>query len=219
MTEDPRHEPGLFDLPLEPPPPAPARRAARPPGRGESLPLFSDEEIDEALGLPFDEPPARAATEAPAPARRPARPVPVPDPPAAPPLAALSRRGRAAAGDLAVLAAAGVVAAAGARSLDATLGAAELPPLALFVVCFSFVYFVIPLAFWGGTPGMLWAGLVARNAVSEPLSFGQSVMRWLGTWLTWGLGGLPGLLALGGRSLTDRISGSATYELAPPPAS
>ncbi|MCM2270520.1 MAG: hypothetical protein NDJ75_10490, partial [Thermoanaerobaculia bacterium] len=93
MTEDPRHEPGLFDLPLEPPPPAPARRAARPPGRGESLPLFSDEEIDEALGLPFDEPPARAATEAPAPARRPARPVPVPDPPAAPPLAALSRRG------------------------------------------------------------------------------------------------------------------------------
>jgi uncharacterized RDD family membrane protein YckC len=78
---------------------------------------------------------------------------------------------------------------------------------------------VVPLAFWGGTPGMIWCGLVARNAVSEPLSFGQSVLRWLGAWLTWALAGLPGLLALGGRSLSDLLSGSATYDESPQPAS
>ena len=58
---------------------------------------------------------------------------------------------------------------------------------------------------------MLWAGLVARCGASEPLSFGQSVARWLATWLTWLLGGLPGLLALSGRSLVDRLSGSTTF--------
>ena len=38
-------------------------------------------------------------------------------------------------------------------------------------------------------------------------------MNWLGHWLTWLLLGLPGLLALSGRSLADRLSGSCTYEL------
>jgi uncharacterized RDD family membrane protein YckC len=214
MNEDPRSVPSLFDLPLEPPPAA-ARRATNPPARGESLPLFEADEIEAALHDTFDEPPVRAATERSS-EPRPARPVPVPDPPAAPPLAGLGRRGRAALGDLVVLAAAGVVAAVGARALDAELSVAQLAPLGLFLVSFSFVYFVVPLAFWGGSPGMLWAGLVARNAVTEPLSFGQSVLRWLGTWLTWALAGLPGLLALGGRSLTDLVSGSATYEIASP---
>jgi len=125
-------------------------------------------------------------------------------------------RVRAAFGDLAVLLASGVVAALGARWLDVPFVAGQLAPLAFFVLSFSFLYFVVPLAFWGGTPGMIWAGLAARTEVSEPLSFGQTVLRWLGTWITWALLGLPGLLALTGRSLTDRISGSATYRLAAP---
>ena len=84
-------------------------------------------------------------------------------------------------------------------------------PLAVFVLAWSFLYFVVPLAFWGATPGMSWAGLVSRTAATEPISFGQSALRWLGTWLTWTLGGLPGLLAWTGRSLADRLSGSGTY--------
>ena len=61
-------------------------------------------------------------------------------------------------------------------------------------------------------PGMAWCGLIARSEETEPLSFGQTAMRWLGHWLTWLLLGLPGLLALSGRSLADRLSGSSTYE-------
>jgi uncharacterized RDD family membrane protein YckC len=216
MNEDPRRERDLFDLPLEPPPSPPtaepASRPAAPPRRGESLPLFSEEEIEEALGGALGVEPSAAELAALGPRR--AGPRPVPAPPPAPALAPLGRRGRAAVGDFAVLAAAGVVAAAGASRLGVAVDAAGLAPLALFVLSFSFVYFVVPLAFWGGTPGMIWSGLVARNAVTEPLSFGQSVLRWLGTWLTWTLAGLPGLLALSGRSLTDRLSGSATYDLA-----
>ena len=60
---------------------------------------------------------------------------------------------------------------------------------------------------------------MARTDETEPLSFGQTAMRWLGHWLTWALLGLPALLARSAaRSLADRISGSATYELAPPSA-
>jgi uncharacterized RDD family membrane protein YckC len=220
MNEDPRREPGLFDLPIEPPPTSPPiERAARGtprPARGESLPLFSEEEIEEALGGALGVEPTAAEIAALGPLT--ARPRPVPPPAPAPPLAALARRGRAAAGDLAALAAAGVVAAAGASRLGVAVEGAGLVPLALFVLSFSFVYFVVPLAFWGGTPGMIWSGLVARHAVSEPLSFGQAVLRWLGAWLTWSLAGLPGLLALTGRSLTDRLSRSATYDLAAQPS-
>lgn len=212
MNEDPRGEPDLFDLPLEPPPAT--RTAEREPertARGESLPLFSEDEIEEALGGSFGVEPSaeEIAALAPSPVR--ARPVAVPPPPPAPALAPLGKRGRAAAGDLAVLTAAAVLAAVGASVLGVVVAPTHFAPLALFVVSFSFVYFVVPLAFWGGTPGMIWAGLVARNAVTEPLSFGQSVMRWFGSWLTMALAGLPGLLALSGRSLTDRLSGSATY--------
>lgn len=208
MSENSRHEPGLFDLPIEAPlVESPSRESSG--ARGDSLPLFSEDELEEVISGPF-------AHEDPEPQPRVPRrrPTAVPDPPPPPPLATLARRGRAAAGDLAVLLAAGVVAGVSAAGLGAQIELAQAAPLALFVVSFSFVYFVVPLAFWGGTPGMIWSGLVARNEVTEPLSFGQSVLRWFGTWLTWVLAGVPGLLALTGRSLTDRLSGSATYDVA-----
>lgn len=225
MNEDPRSEPGLFDLPLEPVSEAMRRERSRPSRPApppdleelavepETLPLFSDEEIDRHLD-------AELEIDAPGPdegvAFEPAGPRAVPDPPQGPETAELGARFRATCGDLAVLAAAGLAAAVGARALSAPVGGEQLAPLLLFVVAFSFVYAVVPLAFWGGTPGMIWAGLIARTPSSEPLSFGQSVLRWLAGWATFGLLGLPGLLALTGRSLVDRLSASATYRQADP---
>ena len=92
-------------------------------------------------------------------------------------------------------------------------GGTFLIPWAIFLLAWSFLYFVVSLAFWGQTPGMAWAGLIARVGESEPLSFGQTARRWAATWLTWACAGLPGLLAFTGRSLADRMSGSRTYAL------
>ncbi len=89
------------------------------------------------------------------------------------------------------------------------------PPMVLFVGVFSFVYYVLPLAFWSRTPGMSWAGIVARNEGDQPLTFGQTALRWFGAVLTATLLGLPLLLALSGRSLSDRISGSRSFSSAP----
>lgn len=90
----------------------------------------------------------------------------------------------------------------------------EAPPLLVFGLLFSFLYSVFSLAFWGQTPGMAWAGHLARSVTGEPLTFGQTVLRWLGGILTLGLLGLPLLLALaGGRSLADRVSDSKTLQL------
>ncbi len=101
----------------------------------------------------------------------------------------------------------------GARLLNVHAGLGDWPALILFLLVFSFLYHVLPLAFWGQTPGMAWAGLVARTADGESLTFSQTARRWLGTLATLLLVGLPALLALGGhRSLTDRLSGSETYE-------
>ncbi|MGE5234023.1 MAG: RDD family protein [Acidobacteriota bacterium] len=93
--------------------------------------------------------------------------------------------------------------------------------MVIFGAIFSFAYAVVPLAFWGQTPGMAWAGIVARTTSGESLSFGQAARRWLGGWITALLGGVPGLLALSGRSLVDRLSGSRTLNapaVAHPPA-
>jgi hypothetical protein len=58
---------------------------------------------------------------------------------------------------------------------------------------------------------MAWVGLSARNQDGEPLTFDQTARRWLGGLLTLGFAGLPILLTGKGRSLTDRLSGSATF--------
>ena len=57
---------------------------------------------------------------------------------------------------------------------------------------------------------MAWIGNVARSLDDEPLSFGQAIMRWVGALLTLGFAGLPVLLSLGGRSLSDWLSESKT---------
>ena len=87
---------------------------------------------------------------------------------------------------------------------------ADWQPFSVLVVAFSFLYWVVPLAFWGQTPGMAWVGHTARSSSGEPLTFGQTSRRWLGAVLTLALAGLPLLLTLTGRSLTDRLSDSTT---------
>lgn len=93
----------------------------------------------------------------------------------------------------------------------------DLPALALFVAVFSFVYSVVPLAFWGRTPGMALMRVVARGADGGPLTFGQTALRWLAGVLTVAMAGLPLLLALAGRSPADLVSGSRTWLLPPSP--
>ncbi len=232
MSREPE-EPFLFDLPLSGPPPAappaadgprgeaPARRSARRSARPESLPLFGEAELEAARPESVASPGPSYAAIPVAAARGPV-PVPRASEPedaasdaaarSAKPTAAIPLRLRAACGDLAILLAAGAVAAVGATLLGAHLGVDSIPALIVFLLSFSFLYCVVSLAFWGQTPGMAWSGLVARSEETEPLSFGQTALRWLGHWLTWALLGLPGLLALTGRSLADRLSGSSTYE-------
>ncbi len=87
-----------------------------------------------------------------------------------------------------------------------------LVPLALFSVGFSFIYHVLPLVFWGHTPGMARFGLVARSLDGGPLTIGQAVRRWLGALLSVATLGLS--LTLGReRTLSDRLSGSTVHAL------
>jgi len=200
---DEPEEPMLFDLPLS----APGAPGA--PGAQE-LPDFEDE--PEA---PPPITPKRASRET-----RRSGPVPVPGPatredpePAAArsEFAGPGRRIAAGLADLVVHAAIGVLALLGCRGLGVRPELREAPAFAAFLLAFSFLYVVLPLAFWGHTPGMAWAGITSRNRDGEPLTFDQTVRRWVGALLTLALLGLPILLAFGGRALTDWISGSATY--------
>jgi uncharacterized RDD family membrane protein YckC len=186
-------EPLLFDLPLAAP--------------------GSSEEPEEELPIT---PKRRASAET-----RRTGPVPVPEPedreearPAPSPRSEFAgpvRRIAAGFADLIVHAAVGVLALLGCRWLEVQPEVREWPAFAAFLLAFSFLYTVLPLAFWGHTPGMAWAAITSRNRDGEPLTFDQTVRRWLGGLLTLALVGLPVLLGFGGRTLTDWISGSATY--------
>jgi uncharacterized RDD family membrane protein YckC len=199
----------------------------RRPGRDSELP---DEE-PQLFDLPLSAPSPRRElplSPAPAAAPKPVREVPVAKPRAPEPqvemveemespepdsgLAPVRHRLAAGGADLLVHAALAVVLVAGSWALGVRPQWDDLPPFALFVGVFSFLYCLVPLAFWGQTLGMVWAGLVARNRSGEPLTFDQSAWRWLGMLLTVVTAGLPllALLLAGRRSLTDRISGSAT---------
>jgi len=122
----------------------------------------------------------------------------------------IGRRAAAGAADLLVHVAVAILALAGCRALGVLPAVADWPAFVVFLLSFSFLYTVVPLAFWGHTLGMTWAGLTAESLGGEPLSFDQTARRWLGALLTLATAGLPLLLALTGRSLADRLSGSRT---------
>jgi uncharacterized RDD family membrane protein YckC len=124
---------------------------------------------------------------------------------------ALRSRLSAGIADLVVHGALGVLAVVGARLLGAKPGVDDWPAIAAFLLSFSFLYTVLPLAFWGQTLGMAWADLTSRNRDGEPLTFDQAARRWLGALVTAGTLGLPLFVTAGRRSLTDLLSGSATY--------
>ena len=101
----------------------------------------------------------------------------------------------------------------GSQLLGVRVTLEDWPPFLVFGLLLSFPYAVIPLAFWGHTPGMAWVGHFARSVEGEPLTFGQTAKRWLGAVLTLALAGAPLLLAWrGGRSLADRLSDSLTAQ-------
>jgi uncharacterized RDD family membrane protein YckC len=233
LAFDPLVDDPLVDDPLADgwPGGRPAGRPAAPPARP---PAF------EEPGFPFTDrpPPHRPAAPRPAspqppaaalaPAADPAgwdvvdvadaeaEPPAVSSPPAAagPVRAGLGPRLAAAAFDGLVLVAAAALALIGTALLEVRPGLAGLPGLAALLLVFSFAYSVVPLAFWGATPGMRLARLVARDRDGGPLTFGQTALRWLGGLVTLALAGLPMLLALGplgARSPADRLSRSLTW--------
>ncbi|HSL84408.1 MAG TPA: RDD family protein [Thermoanaerobaculia bacterium] len=175
--------PGLFDLPLD--------------GPVTAVPEEPDPPVVEA-----DEEEPLLHEPEPRPSNR-------PSPRKSAPLSARLLAGLA---DLAVHLALAVALLFGSRLLGVEAGLGDWPALVLFLLVFSFLYTVLPLAFFGQTPGMAWAGLVARGTGGESLTFGQTGRRWLAGVLTMTLLGLPAVPAAGGgRSLTDRLSGSDTY--------
>jgi len=82
------------------------------------------------------------------------------------------------------------------------------PGYLAFLLVFSFLYWVVPLSFWGQTPGMAWTALASRNHDGCPLSFRQAVVRWAAVLVTVLTMGIPLLLLVTGRSLSDRLSGT-----------
>jgi len=204
-SPDESAEPRLFDLPLEPErerAPQPRAEAPRPRPAERPRPVLPE--------LPLGDAPERPVRPAPAP--RPYARHDAEEPAAAPkPRGAI--RGRLGAGlaDVVVHAALAVVAVAGARLLGVPPRLSDWPALAAFLLVFSFLYTVLPLAFWGQSLGMSWAGLTSHNRDGEPLTFDQAARRWLGALLTAATLGLPILIAGRGRTLSDLLSGSATY--------
>jgi uncharacterized RDD family membrane protein YckC len=197
QEQEPTDEPLLFDLPLEPERERPAERKRSRPAM-PAMPAMSAASAtlpEPDLGAILDEtgPGVRAGTEQEDSDR-----------------AGLGSRLAAGAADLLVHGAVIVGVLLGCRSMGVRPILSDWPGFALFLLSFSFLYTVVPLAFWGHTPGMAWRGLDARSRDGEPLAFDQTARRWLGGIVTSLLLGLPLVLALGGRSLSDLLSGSET---------
>lgn len=237
-TNEPE-EPLLFDLPLEIPerkaerPPVDRerdreRRRARPKLQDDRLAAGGPTELDAPL-LDFAEPAASAIT--------PATPASVSRPhlaydknkddardsreqeagedddmdEALDGHATVGNRFAAAGADLLIHAAVAVTLVLGTRAMGVRPSLEEWPAVLLFLLVFSFLYAVVPLAFWGHTLGMAWAGLTSRNRDGEPLTFDQTTRRWAGAMLTLATLGVPLLFARRGRALSDVLSGSETY--------
>jgi uncharacterized RDD family membrane protein YckC len=177
-------EPGLFDdLPLQSKPqPSPAL-----PAKPEPLPLFGEPESSAK--------PASVKIETPTPAPSATAPI--------------SGRLSAAVIDLGVVVAVLALIRIGLWWLGVAVDSGVLVPLLVFMLPFSFLYLVFPLAFWGRTPGMIKAGLVARSDDDRSLSFSQAALRWVAGIVSVLTLGLPLLLVkFTGRSLADQISRS-----------
>ena len=196
-------EPTLFDLPLDPDPPLRRKRGG---GRSKTPASESDYEAEQ-VALPFEK-------EEEGPGEELDQPVDeaddvdeeLYDDEVGPGLDRLF----SGVADLAVHVAVLIVAVAGMGGMGIAPDWQHLPALALFLLPFSFVYHVVPLAFWGQTPGMAWRELRCLGVEGEPLTVGQAILRWLASLATLLLVGLPGLLLLTGRSLADRWSRTAT---------
>jgi uncharacterized RDD family membrane protein YckC len=200
--EEEPDEPLLFDLPLEV-----ERGRSAPPERKRARTPREDPPPQDVAG-PVGAPLVGALGEG----GHEGRPYRTPDRSAqdASSRAGLGSRLAAGAADLLVHAAVTVGVLVGCRMLGVMPALNDWPAVAVFVLSFSFLYTVVPLAFWGHTPGMAWAGLDARSRDGQALAFDQTARRWIGGILTILLLGLPILLALGGRSLSDLVSGSET---------
>lgn len=206
----PAEESLLFDLPLEKPPaaepepaaePAPAEEVDQPP-----LPLADEPEL-------APETPAREAVIPDSHVDEPSAATPAAPrgrPPGEPTTATLRLRAAAGIADLGVCAAVLVVLLVALLAQGVRPTVADWPAGVVFLLSFSFIYAVLPLAFWGRTPGMALSGLRSMSKDGRPLTFHQAVLSWLGGALTVALAGLPLLLALAGRSLSDLLSGSVT---------
>ncbi|MFQ5349398.1 MAG: RDD family protein [Thermoanaerobaculia bacterium] len=201
----PADEDLLFDLPLDSTQDAPAPEIEQPP-----LPL---EELETAEVLLEEVVPDSHVDEL-APADDPA--LSVRPPAGGPPVATLRQRAAAGLTDLGVCAAVMVMLLVALLAQGLRPALPDWPAGVLFLLTFSFLYAVLPLAFWGRTPGMALIGLKATTPDGRPLTFRQAVLKWLGSVLTVALVGLPLLLALGGRSLSDLLSGSLTRPPGPP---
>src|SRR5581483_11634103 len=86
-------------------------------------------------------------------------------------VAGFGRRFLGAVLDVVLQALVGLAAVAGAQAIGAAPVPRAMPGFALLLLVFSLVYTVIPLAFWGRTPGMRAVGLVAHTGDEHPLTF------------------------------------------------
>ncbi len=209
-SDETPEEPLLFDLPLDI------------PERERQIPAAPPERKRAAERRPREEPPAL-------PLREPAslRPVPVQkleldrfeeperiaehaEDTADDDRPSVASRFAAGIADLVVHTAVLVLALLGSRQMGVRPILADWPAFSLFLLSFSFLYTVVPLAFWGHTLGRAWSGLTSRGRDGEPLTFDQTVRRWLGGLVTAATLGLPILVAGRGRNLSDLLSGSET---------
>lgn len=200
----------LFDLPLHPetqPAAAASDESEAEPAEdgGAGAPEMAERPTaaaEQALLFEVESPQESAAGD-------PAEDRPTPEVPAS-----WGRRLQAGLADLAIHLLMLAVAATAAYRLGVRLTWDYWPPFAGLALIFSFLYWMVPVAFWGQTPGMAWVGQAARGLDDQPLTFYQVFLRWIGALLTTALAGLPLLLALGaGGSLSDRLSASKTVVL------
>lgn len=167
--------------------------------------------------LPLDSPSTRPAPAPETPETQEPPEAPVESEPGPRPASSVyARRWAAGALDGGVHLAVLVLAAAGSWWLGVPLTRVSILPLVVFLGCFSFVYHIVPLTFWGHTPGMAGVGLVARDPNGEPLTIHQAGQRWLGGILNLATLGLFFLISRE-RSLPDLLSRSKVSSYPPAP--